>query len=91
MKYKKAQDILPQDLIVKLQEFIDGGYLYIPTKAENKKSWGANTGIKNDLNERNKNIFNDFKCGMTTRELANKYYLVENSIRRILREYKKSL
>ncbi|VYU54329.1 DNA-binding response regulator [Clostridium paraputrificum] len=90
MKYKKAQDILPQDLVIKLQEFMDGGYLYIPKKEENKKSWGDNTGIKKDLNKRNKNIFNDFDRGMTIRELSNKYYLVENSIRRILREYKKN-
>mgnify|MGYP000184835961 CR=1 FL=1 len=88
MKYKKAQDILPQDLIVKLQEFMDGGYLYIPRKEENKKSWGDNTEIKKDLLKRNKKIYNDFNNGMTVKQLSTKYYLVENSIRRILREYK---
>lgn len=88
MKYKKAQDILPQDLIVKLQEFMDGGYLYIPRKEENEKSWGDNTEIKKDLLKRNKKIYNDFNNGMTVKQLSTKYYLVENSIRRILREYK---
>lgn len=88
MKYKKAQDILPQDLIVKLQEFMDGGYLYIPRKEENKKSWGDNTEIKKDLLKRNKKIYNDFNNGMTVKQLSTKYYLVDNSIRRILREYK---
>ena len=34
MKYKKAQDILPQYMIDDLQQYIEGGYLYIP-----KKSW----------------------------------------------------
>lgn len=89
MKYKKAQDILPQDLVIRLQEFMDGGYLYIPKKEGNKKSWGYNTGIKDNLNKRNQKIFNDFNRGMTIKELSSKYYLVENSIRRILREYKK--
>lgn len=91
MKYKKAQDILPQDLVLKLQEFFDGGYIYIPKKNDNKKYWGDNTGIKNNLKERNNNIYNDFNNGMTVTELSNKYYLVDNSIRRILREYKKTI
>lgn len=91
MKYKKAQDILPQDLVLKLQEFFDGGYIYIPKKDDNKKYWGDNTGIKNNLKERNNNIYNDFNNGMTVTELSNKYYLVDNSIRRILREYKKTI
>ncbi|MGL4452317.1 MAG: hypothetical protein ACRCTZ_14140 [Sarcina sp.] len=36
MKYKKAQDILPKELVTQLQEFFDGGYIYIPTREENK-------------------------------------------------------
>ena len=35
MKYKKAQDILPQYMIDDLQQYIEGGYLYIPKKEEN--------------------------------------------------------
>ncbi|NRT76366.1 hypothetical protein [Clostridium beijerinckii] len=46
MKYEKAQEILPQDLINKIQEFMDGGYLYIPKAETNKRSWGDSTGIK---------------------------------------------
>lgn len=46
MKYKKAQDILPQYMIDDLQQYIEGGYLYIPKKEENKKSWGENTNTK---------------------------------------------
>lgn len=88
MRYEKAQDILPQDLLDRLQEFMDGGYLYIPRREENKKTWGNNTGIKKELSERNNKIYNDFKDGMKVNELCNKYYLAPNSIRRILREYK---
>jgi len=91
MKYKKAQDILPQDLVIRLQEFIDGSYLYIPKKDSNKKSWGDNTGIKKDLHARNKKMYEDFNNGMTVKELSTKYYLVDNSIRRILREYKNNI
>ena len=44
MKYKKAQDILPSDIIEILQQYIEGGYIYIPKKT--KKSWGENTNKK---------------------------------------------
>ncbi|WP_394855012.1 CD3324 family protein [Clostridium lamae] len=89
MKYKNAQSMLPQYLLREIQQFMDGGYLYIPKRIETKRSWGDNTGIKKELNKRNENIYEDFKSGMSVYELSNKYYLVENSIRRILREYKK--
>lgn len=91
MRYKKAQDILPQELVSKLQEFIEGGYLYIPKRDENKKSWGQNTGIKRSLQDRNKKIYGEFMSGVTIEELASRYYLVENSIRRIIRECKNNL
>ena len=89
MRYKKAQDMLPQNLLSEIQKFMDGGYLYIPKKSDSKRVWGESTGIKRELNKRNEKIYIDFKSGMNVYELSNKYYLVENSIRRILREYKK--
>ncbi|MCH5139151.1 DNA-binding response regulator, partial [Clostridiaceae bacterium UIB06] len=30
MRYEKAQNILPQDVIELIQQYVDGGYLYIP-------------------------------------------------------------
>ena len=30
MGYKKASDILPEELLIKIQDYIDGGYIYIP-------------------------------------------------------------
>ncbi|SHK28057.1 Mor transcription activator family protein [Clostridium cavendishii DSM 21758] len=91
MKYKKAQDILPQDLVNRLQDFADGVYLYIPRKEGNKKSWGEDSGTKNLLYERNERIYQDFKNGLTIKQLAHKYYLVDNSIRRIIKEYTRNI
>ena len=42
MKYEKAQNILPHGIIQLIQKYTDGGYIYIPRKNENKKSWGEN-------------------------------------------------
>ena len=86
MKYKKAQDVLPQYMIEDLQKYIEGGYLYIPKKEENKKSWGENTSTKDELNKRNKEIAKKHKNGTTIEELADGYYLTGYSIRRIIKK-----
>ncbi|MDR5588058.1 MULTISPECIES: CD3324 family protein [Clostridium] len=88
MKYKNAQNILPKEIIKIIQQYVDGSYLYIPRKDENRKNWGENSGFKNELIERNIQIYNSFNNGSSVKELANKYYLTENSIRKIIREYK---
>ena len=86
MKYKKAQDVLPQHMIEDLQKYIEGGYLYIPKKEENKKSWGENTSTKDEFNKRNKEIAKKHKNGKTIEELADEYYLTGYSIRRIIKK-----
>ncbi|MDV4150536.1 CD3324 family protein [Clostridium sp. AL.422] len=88
MKYTNAQDILPKEVIKIIQKYVDGSYLYIPRKNENRKSWGENSGFKNELIERNTQIYNSFNDGSSVKDLANKYYLTQNSIRKIIREYK---
>ena len=40
MGYKKATKVLPQHLLRAIQEYVDGEYLYIPRKEENRKHWG---------------------------------------------------
>ncbi|WML33646.1 CD3324 family protein [Clostridium sp. OS1-26] len=91
MKHEKAQNILPEDVVELIQQYIDGGYLYIPRKCENKKAWGENSGIKNELKDRNIEIFNSYKTGSSIKMLAEKYYLTEQTIRRIIREEKKKI
>ncbi|MGG7187323.1 CD3324 family protein, partial [Clostridium butyricum] len=65
MKYVKAQDVLPEELIELIQKYIDGNYLYIPRKDDNHKSWGENSGIKNILKIRNKEIYIKYNNGMS--------------------------
>ncbi|OPJ62786.1 CD3324 family protein [Clostridium chromiireducens] len=90
MKYEKAQNILPHGIIETIQNYIDGGYIYIPKKNENKKSWGENTETKRYLNERDKEIFDKYSSGTSVKILAEKYFLTEGSIRRIIRNQKNS-
>ena len=39
MRYQKANEILPKELVELIQSYMDGGYVYIPRKEENRKSW----------------------------------------------------
>ncbi len=90
MKYEKAQNILPDSIIEIIQDYIDGGYIYIPRKNENKKFWGENTETKRYLEARDKEIFNEYYSGMSVKVLSEKYFLTEGSIRRIIRKQRNS-
>lgn len=91
MKYEKAQNILPKDIIELIQQYLDGCYLYIPRKSDSKKSWGENSGIKDSLKIRNNEIFSRYSQGVSIKELTEQFYLTEHSIRRIIRKEKQAL
>lgn len=40
MSYKKANNLLPAELIALIQNYVDGEYIYIPRRQDSKKSWG---------------------------------------------------
>ena len=84
MKYIKATDVLPVEILEIIQEYIDGEYIYIPRKCENHKSWGEKSGIKTSLKIRNNEIYKKYLNGSTINELTKEYYLSEKSIRRII-------
>lgn len=84
--YYKANDILPPEILEKLQEYIDGEYLYIPRKLENRKLWGEETDTRKVFSERNIQIYKEFLEGNSIRQLSDKYFLAEKSIQRIIRQ-----
>lgn len=89
MKYIKAQDVLPDDILKIIQDYIDGEYLYIPRKSGEHKAWGEKSGIKNILKIRNNEIYKKYLNGSSVCELAQTYYLSEKSIRRIINQENK--
>ena len=76
MKYIKANSILPISLIEELQNYIQGGYIYIPSRNENKKGWGELSGYKK--------IRMDYKHGKSLEELSKSYFLSIHSIKKII-------
>lgn len=90
MSYKKASNILPTDLLEKIQEYIDGECIYIPRISNNKKEWGAMTSTREELAIRNNQIYNDYLKGINTNDLAQKYFLSLKSIQRVIGKQKKN-
>jgi len=75
-KYANAKQVLPDHLVEEIQNYIQGSYLYIPKKE--RKAWGANSEIRDELYLRNKRIVNNYSEGFDVSQLANMYYLSEN-------------
>lgn len=86
MSYKRADDILPENILEILQSYVSGEAIYVPKKKECRKRWGSSTGVNEKLRRRNEQILEQHRAGVSTKELASRYYLTEKSIQRILRE-----
>jgi len=84
MRYIKAENVLPEELIRKIQEYVDGVSVYIPRKPGKRRAWGQKTGYKSELLARNERIRDDHAHGYGIAALGQKYHLSEKSIRRIL-------
>lgn len=84
MGYKKANDVLPCDLLSTVQQYIDGEYIYIPRKEDKKQAWGANTRTRENIQARNREIVSRRLAGSSVAELARQYFLSEKTIYKIL-------
>lgn len=91
MGYKRADSILPEELIKLIQQYVDGESIYIPRKDDNRAEWGSNTNTRQELNHRNNLIISDYQNGMDMAELSEKYFLSVKSIQRIVYNYKSKL
>ena len=85
MKYINAADVLPKDLLNEILNYVDGELLYIPSSGK-KKKWGTNSGSREYYEKRNSKIINQYKNGMAISDIARKYCLSYDSIRKIVKK-----
>ena len=88
MGYIKAEEILPNEIIEMIQQYVDGANIYIPRKDDKRAGWGELNRAKEKIYARDMNIYQEYNHGNTVPELAEKYYLSEKSIWRIIRKMK---
>ena len=86
MRYLKAEDVLPAQLLAQVQEYADGVYLYIPRRADHRKSWGNSTRYREELEKRNESIRHLRREGLNAEELAAQFHLSVKTIQRVLRQ-----
>lgn len=84
MNYKNAASILPASLLEQLQDYVQGGYLYIPKKEDQHKKWGDETGSRTRTSQRNQCIRKDYHSGMSIEKLSDTYFLSVHTIRKIV-------
>jgi len=86
MRYTRAEEILPPEILELVQTYAEGQMLYIPKKHPLRQDWGAVSGTKAYYAQRNAAICAEARSGCTVAVLAEKYALTVKSIQRILRE-----
>ena len=84
MRYMRAADVLPADLIDQIQSYIDGEYLYIPRKEAHRKAWGAANGRRAETLSRNLEIYRRYRSGTSVEKLAEIYFLAPKSVQKII-------
>ena len=89
MKYVNATTVLPENLILEIQKYIQGETIYIPKPEATYQKWGTRSGGRKLIDERNASIKNAFKSGTAIDQLAENYFLSIETIKKIV--YSKSI
>ena len=90
MKYENARDLLPEPLLRQVQKYISGKLVYIPAR-ERRREWGASSGYRQFLRQRNREIRARFAIGDSIGQLAETFCLSCESIKRIVYNRKEAL
>lgn len=84
MKYRKASEIFPDELLREIQKYSSGELVYIPKTTE-RKNWGTDSGAKTFYVQRNSEIRSKFHYEKKSfEELAEEYHLSPETVRRIV-------
>ncbi|OXS72816.1 hypothetical protein B1B04_14430 [Lysinibacillus sp. KCTC 33748] len=84
MAYKKASAILPEELLVEIQKYVQGETIYIPKIENTYLEWGARSGSKKYIENRNKSIKEAFTNGASIEQLSKEYHLAVETIKKII-------
>ena len=85
INYINAEEILPKKLLDEIRRYFEGGAIYVP-KSDGRAAWGTGSGMRAELDERNRSIRREFDAGTPVSALAEKHCLSPDSIRKILQK-----
>lgn len=84
MKYVKAHEVFPKHLLEEIQKHVQGQLVYIPKLPANHEKWGTHTDTKERLLKRNMDIVKAYQSGITVIQLAERYFLSEETVKKIV-------
>ena len=85
MKYVRADEVFPPELLKEINIYIAAGLVYFPTSKEKRMRWGEASGEKERIEGRNKEIKDLFKkTQMSIESLAGQYNLSAETIKNIV-------
>jgi hypothetical protein len=89
MSYLNADELLPPELLRKVQSYVQGTLVYIPREdGEKRLGWGIRSGARDYLDKRNAAIRAAKSNGRRIDDLAEEFGLSPGGIRKILYRYK---
>lgn len=84
MEYLNARKVLPARLIAELQKYASGKLVYIPIDEEERTGWGQLSGARRELDRRNRQIRAMYHQGAAIDNLAARFYLSPETIKKII-------
>jgi hypothetical protein len=85
MSYLNAYELLPPELLRKVQSYVQGSLVYIPREdGEKRLGWGTRSGARDSLDRRNEAIRRAKAEGRRIEDLAEEFCLSPGGIRKIL-------
>ncbi|NOU98737.1 CD3324 family protein [Paenibacillus planticolens] len=84
MKYTNAKKILPEKLIMEIQQYVQGETIYIPKQEKEYNHWGSLSGGRQWIDHRNAAIRHAFKTKSNIEQLAKDYFLSIETIKKIV-------
>ena len=81
MKYKNANDVLPEDLLALVQEYIQGEYLYVPVKDRHIAE--SPSDYQNELEKRDAHIYTKYLEEMGNKQLFRMACICKRNICRL--------
>ena len=84
MKYVKATSILPDELVIEIQKYVQGETLYIPKQKCTYQKWGSLSGGRKKIDDRNASIKSGFDNGKSINQLAQDFFLSTETIKKIV-------
>ena len=85
MKYRRAADVLPDELLREVQKYVNGEGLYFPKQKAHKK-WGEASGARSFYARRNEAMGAQFRAGASIEQLAEQHNLSMETVRKIIYE-----